>query len=359
VETSGTDFELRAYERLAELFARLLAEERLDSLLRALADAVEELIPCSGLVLFELDETEEMLEPLVVRGSLETYTTGLSMRVGEGLAGLAVASREPVLSNDTRRDSRGAHVPGTPEEDVEAIAAVPLVARGRATGCLSIYREGEGNVFGEDEFRFATRFANAAALALDNARVRARLERLAQTDDLTGILNRRGFFEAAGREIARAQRDRKETALLVIDVDELKAINDGFGHGCGDQVLRQVAQAIVGRTRRADIVGRLGGDEFAVVLPGASAENAERLALQLESLIDAAHVEMGEVTVPVSASVGVAATDGDPAVDVASLLTQADADMYRRKSVRDAADAPEEARPAAAGRRSIVPRLGH
>jgi diguanylate cyclase (GGDEF)-like protein len=326
----GSEFELRAYERLADLFARLLAEEQLDSLLEGVADAVEELIPCTGLVLFEFDEAAERLVPIVARGRIAGFVRDLRPAIGEGLAGRSVETREPLLANAAATDERAAHVPGTPEGDIEAIIAAPLMAHGRATGCLSIYREGEGNVFTENEFRFASRFAHAAAIALENARARARLAQLAQTDDLTGTLNRRGFFEAVDRELARAARDDRPTALLLVDVDQLKSVNDRYGHASGDLLLRRVADALKGRTRRGDVIGRLGGDEFAVVLSGAGQESAERLALEIETMVHSATIDTPEGVVEPAVSVGVAATLS-VGTDAAQLLSIADADMYRRK----------------------------
>jgi diguanylate cyclase (GGDEF)-like protein len=333
---------LRAYEHLTELFARLLAEETLESLLHALADAVQELIPCSGLVLFGLNESGETLVPLVACGSLEGRVKDLRLRVGEGLAGRAVERREPLLANDTVGDARVAHSAGSPEDDVEAIAAVPLVARGKAIGCLSIYRQGDGQFFTEDEFRFVARFADAAALALDNARARARLVQVAQTDELTGMLNRRGFFEAAERELARASREGDDTALLIVDVDDLKSINDRFGHSLGDDLLILVAETLASRTRRGDITGRLGGDEFAVVLPGTGINAADDLAREFENLLRQAAIRTPAGTVRAAASVGVAAASvGVAAADgrrpaVVRLLANADADMYRKKKRRKA-----------------------
>ena len=216
---------------------------------------------------------------------------------------------------------------------------VPLVVRGRVTGALSIHREGKGDQFREDELEFVARFADAVALVLDNTRARARLAQLAQTDDLTGALNRRGFFEAAERELARATRDETDTALLVVDVDDLKGVNDRHGHSLGDALLAQVAQTIATRIRRGDIVGRLGGDEFAVVLPGAGMDAAEHLALELENLLRNAVVETLSGIVVATASVGVAATDGRRS-GIVRLLAQADVDMYRRKKKRKASRRP-------------------
>jgi len=278
--------ELRAYERIADVFVRLLGEQTPESLLRAFADAIEELVPCSGLVLFERNEAEDELTPVLERGE---------------------------IGDDPLR--------------------VPLVAHGRVTGAVSIHREVDDVDLSDAEPEFIARFADAAALVLDNARARARLAQLAQTDDLTGALNRRGFFEAAERELARAMRDETETALLVVDVDDLKGVNDRHGHSLGDALLAQVAQTLSARTRRGDIVGRLGGDEFAVVLPGAGLDAAENLAQELEQLLGRAVVDTLSGPVVATASVGVAATDARR-TGVVRLLAKADVDMYRRKKKR-------------------------
>ena len=278
--------ELRAYERIADVFARLLAEPTPEALLGAFADAIEQLVPSSGLVLLERNEAEDELTPVLMRG--------------------------------TRNDDA---------------LRVPLVAHGRVTGALSIHREGDDSEFRDEELEFIARFADAAALVLDNARARARLAQLAQTDDLTGALNRRGFFEAAERELARATREDTDTALLVVDVDDLKGVNDRHGHSLGDALLAQVAETLSSRTRRGDIVGRLGGDEFAVVLPGAGRDAAENLAHELEHLLRNAVIETLSGRIVATASVGVAATDGRR-MGVVRLLARADVDMYRRKKRR-------------------------
>jgi diguanylate cyclase (GGDEF)-like protein len=282
----NNDVQLRAYERVADIFARLLAEQTPEGLLSLFADAIETLVPCAGLVVFERNEAEDELAPILTRGS---------------------SDHDPLR--------------------------VPLVAHGRVTGALSIFRDRDETPFTDDELEFVARFADAAALALDNARVRARLAQLAQTDELTGALNRRGFFEAAERELSRATRDETETALLVVDVDDLKGVNDRHGHSLGDALLAQVAQTLARRTRRGDIVGRLGGDEFAVVLPGAGMDAAENLAHELESLLRNAVIETLSGPVVATASVGVAATGGRR-TGVVRLLARADVDMYRRKKKR-------------------------
>jgi diguanylate cyclase (GGDEF)-like protein len=279
-----SEHELVAYSRLAGFFAQLLAGQTPEALAGTIADAISGLVPCSGLVVHELSEADGGLSPLARHG----------------------------------------HPEGEP-------MTMPLVAHGRVVGSLSVFRPAQP--FTDAEVRFVSRFADAAGLALESARVRARLSQLAQTDDLTGTLNRRGFFEAAERELARAGREGGETALLVVDVDDLKRVNDRYGHSVGDAVLVRVAETLASRTRRGDIIGRLGGDEFAVVLPGAGQHAAEHLAHELEHLLAHAAVEAPEGSVVATASVGFSSTDG-ARTGVVRLLARADVDMYRRKRWR-------------------------
>ncbi|MGH3002988.1 MAG: diguanylate cyclase [Gaiellaceae bacterium] len=319
-ENPGMDiheFDLRAYERLADLLPRLLAEETLDSLLEGMADAVEELIRCSALLLFELRAADRMLVPLVTRGLSAGSAQAAAVPEGANLEAVAVASAA---------QSGGAH-------DLEATAAVPLVVRGRTIGCLTVHRRGPGQLFHDEELRFLARLADVAAITLDNARTRARLSALAQTDELTGLLNRRGFFTALERALAQAVRDRRETSVLAVDLDELKHINDRHGHSVGDDAIVCIAGTLTARARRGDIVGRLGGDEFAVVLPGAGADAAEEFRLDLEGILRQARVETPAVTIVPCASFGIAtAQPGE--MGAQRLVAQADRDMYHSKGAR-------------------------
>ena len=140
-------------------------------------------------------------------------------------------------------------MPGTPP-DPEALITVPLVARGSLKGALNIYRIGEDASFDEDEFELARWFGDAAALALDNAQIRARLEHLAHTDSLTGLYNHRYFHERLRAELQRAGRAHDTVALLMLDIDDFKRVNDVCGHGEGDQVLvRARRRAALDRAR--------------------------------------------------------------------------------------------------------------
>jgi diguanylate cyclase (GGDEF)-like protein len=321
-------FDLRAYERLADLLPRLLAEETLEALLDAIADIVEELVPCSAVLVYEVRESDGALVPLLARGLLahEPAPVELPRR---GLQGLAIASVRPLRSEPERLQE----VVGPEASVVEATAAVPLVVRGQPIGCLAIRRRGVGRLFGEDELRFIARLSDVAAITLDNANARAALAELAETDALTGVLNRRGFLTAFDRVLAQAERDDAATSVLTVDVDGLKTINDRFGHLVGDAVIVCVANTLRGRTRRGDVVGRLGGDEFAVVLAKAAAGEATEVRLELEASLRRARVELQDGGLVPAASFGVASTVA-PGAAAKDLLAQSDLDMYLRKKSR-------------------------
>ena len=174
-----------------------------------------------------------------------TPTRSWSTRIGfdEGITGWAARRREAALVNQAHLDPRVSFVPGTPI-DPEALISIPLVARAQIKGVLNIYRVGEDGVFTEDEFELAKRFADAAALALDNAQIRARLEHQAQTDSLTGLFNHRAFHERLLHALQEASRTHRPVAVLMLDIDDFKRVNDVHGHGVGDEVLQQLAETL-------------------------------------------------------------------------------------------------------------------
>jgi diguanylate cyclase (GGDEF)-like protein len=164
-----------------------------------------------------------------------------------------------------------------------------------------------------------------SALALRNARLLGENERLATRDSLTGLANRRLFDESLQREVARAQRLSTPVSLLVLDVDHFKQVNDTYGHQTGDEVLCEVADALVSNTKNYDVAARYGGDEFVVLLPGCERDDAMRVAERVRNSIARA---VGEAPVTISAGI---ATVPDNASDAERLMAAADAALYEAK----------------------------
>lgn len=150
-------------------------------------------------------------------------------------------------------------------------------------------------------------------------------------DHLTGLANRRAFFEAAALEMQRWTRLPRPLSIMMIDADHFKRINDTYGHIAGDAVLRHLAAALSANFRTVDVVARIGGEEFIALLPGATLEMAESVAHRVCRCLDSQSVEVEGTPIRYTVSIGVATMDAD-AADINGLIKRADAAMYAAKA---------------------------
>jgi diguanylate cyclase (GGDEF)-like protein len=190
--------------------------------------------------------------------------------------------------------------------------------------------------------RLSEEFPPPASLLAENERLkrelavaRARvsdLEARADVDPLLDILNRRGFERELKRALSHIKRYGTEAALVFIDLDGFKAVNDRYGHGAGDALLKTVARELVAHVRASDVVGRLGGDEFGVVIWHAGEEQALAKARELEALIGRVGIIHGKARIEVGASAGMALLVADTTPD--EMIGAADQAMYIRKTER-------------------------
>jgi diguanylate cyclase (GGDEF)-like protein len=164
------------------------------------------------------------------------------------------------------------------------------------------------------------------ALAARNRRLMSQLRAEARVDPLTGLLNRRGFEERFEAELARGRRDGGELAVVAVDVDRFKSINDQFGHDVGDRVLTWIAETIGRQTRASDLTARMGGDEFLIVLPATGVDAAADFADRLRAAVAAGSRQLPQ-DLEVSISAGVVAGPADPALSAA-----ADRALYEAKA---------------------------
>ena len=296
---------VESYRRLADVFHEVLAEQSLDALLVRIADTVGDLIPSlDTLTIYEADETKRVLKPVLVRDVYADEIMSTTISFSEGITGWATRHREAVLCNQAHLDPRVRTVPGTPMEP-EALICVPLIARGQIKGALNIYREGDGVAFSETEFEIAKRFGDAAALSLDNAEIRERLEHQARTDSLTGLFNHSVFYERLLQSLQESSRTHMPLAVLMLDIDDFKQVNDVHSHAVGDELLRFLAEALRAIVRPEDVICRLGGEEFAVVMDGCGGEDAVRVAERVQSRLAAVDFPgIGRMTVSVGLALG-------------------------------------------------------
>jgi diguanylate cyclase (GGDEF)-like protein len=316
------------YRRLAALLRHVVAEQDVDNVLARVAETLRELVRCDDVVVWEHDGAGE-LSVAVAEGEDQEQLERLRIRLGEGLTGLAAAESVPVVSDDAHLDPRAGLVPGTSRVP-EAVACMPLRARERVLGVLSLYRRGDDRAFSAEEVELLGDYAAVAALALENAHTRAELQALATTDDLTGLANRRQFSSQLEHEVALARRHQTPLSLLLLDLNDFKSINDTYGHQRGDTCLQAVAEAIRSRLRATDCAARIGGDEFALILPHTRRQQARRLAQSLAEAISNA------LPPPFQTSAAIGISTLTPSTPTSSgrtddLLLEADRLLYNAK----------------------------
>lgn len=236
---------------------------------------------------------EESTGDLVVRSAAGSRTdlAGPSrVPKGRGLSGWVVEHGEAQIVDDIRTDPRYIGDPVVRSEMV-----VPLRTSGRTIGTLVVSHPSVG-VFGQRDLTLLQTVAAQIAAAIDVAELHERLKRAANTDALTGIHNYGYFYDRLEEEVARAERHDTPLAVAYFDIDDLKKVNDTYGHLAGDAVLRDLGDLIGKRVRTEDIPARYGGDEFAIVMPETPRDEAEKVVGRLMDELDRCEVEMQDGT---------------------------------------------------------------
>ncbi len=205
--------------------------------------------------------------------------------------------------------------------------SAPVTVGGLRWGAVAALTTRDGGMRAGAEDRLA-RFAELVGLTVANADARARLSSQAATDPLTGLANHRAFHERLEQEVTRARDEDGELALVIVDLDRFKDVNDAFGHQVGDEVLAEAARRLAGEARFGELVARIGGEEFAWILPGSDGINAWRAAERARLAVASAEFPRGVGTV--TASAGIA--DLNQAADAGELLRLADGALYWAKA---------------------------
>ena len=261
-------------------------------------------------------------------GLAEDVRRAVRVREGEGISGRVAASKRSLLV----RGAAGQAGDGEGRYRTASYLSVPILVDNESRGVLNVADRTDGLPFEENDLETLELLASHIGACLLQQEQGEAMARLAETDPLTWLFNRRHFDRRLEAESNRSLRAEHLLALLMIDIDRFKAINDRFGHQTGDQVLRAVATGIKQAVRLYDVPTRYGGDEFAVILPEADTEAASRVARRtLERIASQAlPPEMAAEGLSISVSIGLA-TFPRPLADAHSLVEAADAAMYRAK----------------------------
>jgi diguanylate cyclase (GGDEF)-like protein/PAS domain S-box-containing protein len=337
-----------ANERLARWVKELESRSRQIALLNDMGDllqtcvapaeacavavqSAQELLPGSSGAICTFVESANLLEVIAAWGDFQTSETMFAPQECWGLRrGRAYVVQDPSVGPMCEHVCRPL---------VQGYVCVPMMAQGEALGVLHVREalaepSAKGGVvrLTESTPRLVTAISEHVALALANLRLRQRLRDQSIRDQLTGLFNRRYMEESLSRELFRAQRARRPVALVLMDLDRFKVINDQHGHEAGDKLLKAVSQLFLTQLRASDIACRYGGEEFVLVLPETTLQAAEDRADQLRSGIGSVAVShRGGVLGPVTISAGVVAFP-EHGEAVGDLLDAADAALYRAKA---------------------------
>ncbi len=221
-------------------------------------------------------------------------------------------------------------------EGIIFFVIVPLISGSNIHGYL-IFGNRKERVFDLELASVISLIGNNVSLVFDKIRLFKEMERLSITDPLTGLFNRRYFYDALEKEIERVKRYKVSFSIVLLDIDDFKRVNDKYGHLAGDRVLQIIADILRRNLRKVDVIARYGGEEFILLLPNTEKEEAELIANRIreevsKTVFECKSDEGREVICPITISGGIT-TCPDDFIDLDKLLRAADRAMYEAKSL--------------------------
>ncbi len=317
-------------QRLAALAELALERSELPDLLATVAKTVEAMLPAAAasLLLWDAATDSYTVSYSSVPGQLPGYVLDTVRHEG-GASRWIIDEQQPVVVGDATDDPFGAS-PLLTEAGLRAYLGVPLTFQGEPIGVLYAM-DRSVRAFERADVDFMTILARRAASAIGLTRLVEELKELAQTDELTGLSNRREFMSRGRTEFERESRTDRPLSAIVFDIDRFKAINDRYGHATGDEVLVEIARRCRGQLRAFDIVGRIGGEEFAILLPEVERAVAARIAERIRASVAAAPIATEKGAVSATITLGVA-DRSRTTTGLAMLLDRADTALYEGKA---------------------------
>lgn len=306
-------------------FSRTLARQRTADVPAVIARTLAQAVNAQMAALAIPAESEQALAVAATYGYPQAAVDHVRIASGAGIIGEVFATGRAWVGAPSERGA-----PRRLRYRTDSCLAVPLLASVGCVGVVAVTDRRDGRPFDRRDVAIASKFAPVAALALERERLRQSLEaisRSAAVDPVTRLANRRDFDRRLQAEVERARRQQQQLALLMIDVDGFKRVNDWSGHVEGDAVLAAVADVLRTGVRVFDVCARYGGDEFAVLMPGASGDVAHAVAERIRRRVEGS---FRQAAVPVSVSVGAATlgAGGSPR----ALLASADKQLQFAKA---------------------------
>jgi diguanylate cyclase (GGDEF)-like protein/putative nucleotidyltransferase with HDIG domain len=322
VSISAARQEFQSLFKLTEELGHSLG---VDETLSLVAARLKRIIAHDTIAIY-VSENQKLI-PRFVSGEDSRLFSNLAIPVGQGLSGWVVENQSPIINGNPSVEPAYLCDPSISTQ-LRSALSVPLATKGEVYGALSLYSS-VPDFFTKDHLRILMAVCQKAGSALANAIQHQRVTNSAGTDDLTGLPNSRSLFVHLQRELERVSQENASLAVIFVDLDGFKKINDVFGHLEGNRVLQRVADGFRKTCRAQDFISRLGGDEFVLIISGMPADYVERKLAQLDEVVSRT------VNAPrrLSASMGVALYPDDGLVAEA-LIEVADKRMYENKSGR-------------------------
>ena len=331
-ERKKAEDEVRLYtgqlETLFNIGATVSQTLNLGEILDSVLDKVMEVMGVEASGIFLLDEQTNRLLLRAHRGMPARLVRDLKMlNIEDGFIGKVAQSGKPLLMDDVSVDHRLSR--SKARGKFESFAAVPIIAKEKIRGVMGVgshrYRE-----FPDWEVRMLGTISNQIGMAIENAQLYEHALELAFTDSLTGLYNRRYLMEQIEREFIRAERSKRPLSLIMVDLDGLKDINDGYGHHFGDAFLREVGRIIEVNTRASDVAARWGGDEFMLLATEADSASSSKIAERVRSQVGRYRMEINGRKVGITVSAGVVSYPAH-ASGISELIKNVDEAMYNAK----------------------------
>lgn len=299
-----------------------------DGIYAAVGRLIARGIPCENCTVYAVDRDAGALVPKGTHGSVVNLLDQMRFSMGFGVEGWLLEGRKHLVVADALREPSlaGAAVPPS----VRSFLAAPMTVQGAVVGAI-VASHARPNAFSREDLRLLSALAGQSAASVERLDMRRSLERMAITDGLTSIYNHRYFRMRLQQEVERARRYSLNLAVLIMDIDRFKEMNDQHGHAVGDAVLAEMAGVLHRNMRSTEIVARYGGDEFVALLPQTDADQA---AIAAERMLRRVREHrFGAVVgaaMRVTVSIGIAAlSEAGEAAD--RLMERADGALYRAK----------------------------
>ncbi len=324
--TEGLAREQRLNEMTRTISSALDLPELLEKIVRLAAELIGADAGAIGLL---SQDSKEIAFPCLFNLPDTLTQTSLSLPRNVGLSWQVVESGSGLIIADYRDQPHA--VAEFVAAGVREVIVVPLIIGDTRLGALSLFSLGAARHFSERDLALAESIGRQAATAIQNARLFSEVQQLAITDSLTGLYNRRHFFELFSSELERTQRYNRALSVIMLDVDHFKLINDSYGHILGDQVLRTVAVRCRDTLRTVDVIGRYGGEEFAILLPETDTERAWSVAERLRQNVMQTPIDTGRDLLHITISAGVTTSAEGEQLSVETLIERADQALYAAK----------------------------